>query len=138
MTARGPVPNPNRRRRNIDETPKTLIGGPVDAPDLPDAESFSEATRRWYATWAGSEQAVAFLATDWQRLHMLAHVVERFFVEGKTSDMAEIRLNEQQLGATIADRLRARMVLEDEAKAKPKPAAGSDPRARLRALSDAS
>jgi hypothetical protein len=57
---------------------------------------------------------VVFTATDWQRLHMLAPLVEQYFAEPKQALLAEIRLNEQLLGATVVDRQRARMRITAE------------------------
>lgn len=136
MPGRGPAPNPERRRRNKDETPSTPIApGRAEAPELPGADGLRLETVQWYATWAESAQAAAFLSTDWQRLHMLARIVDRYYADPSTKDMAEIRLNEERLGATVADRLRSRMVLEEETKATPaRSVKASDPRARLRAV----
>lgn len=47
-----------------------------------------------------------FTVTDWQRLAMLAELVEAFFSSPSAALMAEIRLNEERLGATPTDRLR--------------------------------
>jgi hypothetical protein len=83
-----------------------------EAPKLPGASGFSAATRRWYRTWCESPQAVTFTVTDWQRLHMLAHLVERYFQSPSKDVLAEIRLNESLLGATHVDRLKARIKIE--------------------------
>lgn len=119
MAGRGPAPKDpeKRQRRNEDTIPTTELAPdakPNRAPALPGARLLSAATRRWYRTWATSPQAVVFVATDWQRLHMLAPLVEAYFAEPKQTLLAEIRLNEQLLGATVVDRQRARMRITAE------------------------
>jgi hypothetical protein len=92
----------------------TTLGDPPAAGDVPGlAGSFSEETRRWYATWAGSPQASMFTGTDWQRLAMLAPLVDAYFAEPTKELLGEIRLNEALLGATPVDRLRLRWKLPD-------------------------
>lgn len=97
MAGRGTPPN----SRNAQP-----MGSPVAAPPLPDAEAYSERTRQWYETWVASPQAAAFTVTDWQRLAMLAPLVEAYFAAPSRNLFAEIRLNESKLGATPEDRLR--------------------------------
>jgi hypothetical protein len=82
------------------------------APVLPRRRAMLPATRAWYDTWARSPQASQFMATDWQRLHLLAMLVEDIF---RTDDpklrkelLGELRLQEAKLGATPEDRLRLR------------------------------
>ncbi len=82
------------------------------APLLPDAGDYDRRTRHWYSVWASSPQAVRFLATDWQRLAMLAPVVDRFWRTHDKTLLAEIRLNEASLGATITDRQRLHWEIE--------------------------
>lgn len=83
---------------------------PVEAPALPGR--WPAAVKNWYETWCSSPQAQTFTVTDWQRLHMLAPLVDRYFKMPDKALMAEIRLNESLLGATHADRLRARIKVE--------------------------
>jgi len=116
VRGRGPAPKENRRRRNADtyEGHQVTVaeGVPVDSPVLPGAREYLKRTRDWYDAWRSSPQAQTFTVTDWQRLHMLAPIVDRYFREPTTALMAEIRLNESLLGATHADRLRARIKVE--------------------------
>jgi len=123
MAGYGPPPSENRRRRNADayEGAEVTIDQSVtvSAPKLPGASGYSARTRGWYAVWCSSPQAQAFTVTDWQRLHMLAPLVDRYFQVPDKALMAEIRLNESLLGATHADRLRARIKMAEQ----PKPAA---------------
>jgi hypothetical protein len=69
---------------------------------------------RWYDGWRRAPQAQVFASTDWSRLALLAPLVEKYFAEPKSATMSEIRLNEERLGATITDRMRARMSIMTE------------------------
>jgi hypothetical protein len=73
---------------------------------LPNARTFSAATRAWYRVWTRSPQSEHFTATEWQRLAMLAHLIDRFYSDPDPKLLTEIRMNEQLLGATPADRRR--------------------------------
>ena len=100
MAGRGPAPKDPRSlhgHRSMAEKQVTSIPGDarsVPAPPLADAEQYDRRTRHWYNVWAGSPQANQFTATDWQRLHMLARLVDRFYLTGDRATFAEIRLNE--------------------------------------------
>ncbi|MGH3762943.1 hypothetical protein [Actinophytocola sp.] len=74
-----------------------------------------------------SPQAQAFTVTDWQRLHMLAPLVDQYFAEPRKELLAEIRLNEGLLGATHVDRLRARITITPPANPNNESAAGDGP-----------
>ena len=115
MAGRGPAPKDPAKRERRNAEPVTQLTGDakVAAPKLPGANKFLAATRAWYATWCSSLQAAQFLATDWQRLHMLAPLVDRYFREPDPRLLGEIRLNEQKLGATAEDRLRLRWHLRE-------------------------
>jgi hypothetical protein len=110
MAGRGPAPKTNAVRRNVQPTVE-LSGEAVQAPPLFKRAKYSAATQRWWDTWASSPQAEAFLATDWERLQMLAPMVESYW-QGDLRVLAEIRLNEERLGATVRDRQALRMRLE--------------------------
>jgi hypothetical protein len=121
-----------RRRGGV----RSLGGGGHSAAPPPLGSGYSERTRAWYATWAKSEQASEFSPTDWQRLHMLAPLVELYFTSPSKDLMAEIRQNESKLGATAEDRLRLRWRIGGDAPDdRTEPAAGSrarrDPRLDL-------
>lgn len=116
MAGRGPAPKPaeQRRRRNADPVGSTVLAKSKrpKGPTLIQAtgrSKWSKQTQAWWNTWRTSPQAAAFLATDWQRLAMLAPLVERYWFQPQTAILAEIRLNEERLGATVVDRQRARM-----------------------------
>nr|BFD90702.1 hypothetical protein KitaXyl93_20620 [Kitasatospora sp. Xyl93] len=148
MAGVGPTPSPNRRRRNGDPVEGTVLpagGFTGPAPDLPGGHDYDSRTLSWYDTWKRSPQAATFLPTDWQRLHMLAQLVEAFWEEPKKELLAEIRLNEAALGGTAADRMRLRWSLgsaevgKGSARAAERAAARrstGDVRDRLRAVGD--
>lgn len=123
MAGFGPPPAENKRHRNKDTFAEPAVtvqaGAEVDAPALPNARRYLKATREWYATWCRAPQAAAFTATDWQRLHMLAPIVDAYWRKPDTRALAEIRINESLLGATHLDRLRGRIKVEAD---KPGPA----------------
>lgn len=104
MAGRGPTPkDPDKRqRRNATQelTELQLGGSSVKAPALPGAKKFLKATRDWYAIWASSPQASQFTMPSWQRLWMLAPLVDQYFRAPDKTLLAEIRLNEKELGAT--------------------------------------
>jgi len=117
MAGYGPPPAERRRRRNADtyaDVQVTVSADtvPAEVPPLPGARRFLKPTRDWYETWCKSPQAAAFIDTDWQRLHMLAPIVDQYFREPSPKLLAEIRLNESLLGATHVDRLRGRIKVE--------------------------
>lgn len=144
----GPAPKPadKRARTNAETFPTTdLERAPsVSAPKLPKPLRYLPETRAWYAVWCKSPQAAQFLATDWQRLHMTAKLVDHFY---RTEEpmvakqlLNEIRLNEQKLGGTPEDRLRLRWRMReadaaDEAQERraqrPTSRARKDPRLKL-------
>ena len=123
MAVRGPAPKPDAIRRNIRPT-AGAPAAPVPAPPL--EGDWPPAVHRWYATWASSPQARYFVATDWQRLTMLAPLVAQYLVVPKVTIMAELGKQETMLGATVSDRLRLNMQLDPVATSaapasKPKP-----------------
>lgn len=150
----GPPPkDPSQRRRRNAEVrtaiPNTPYSGP--RPKLPKSWKlttetldgtvtktvpFLAPTRAWFETWATSPQAHAFTATDWQRLIMIASLVDRLHrgIGAPGPLMAEIRLNETGLGALAADRARLRWDLTDvtDEVAEKRTVTGS--RARLKAV----
>jgi hypothetical protein len=140
MAGNGPPPSENKRRRNKDEFAEHAVtvdsGGEMHGPQLPDADRYEPVTVDWYETWRRAPQAAAFTVTDWQRLHMLAPIVDAYWKAPTTKLLSEIRLNESLLGATHVDRMRARIKVEPP---KPKTPPGvTDLTQRRRRVSDAS
>ena len=120
MAGRGnTIPKDPEKRQRKNAAPETtdLDAAPVTAPRLLGSSKLLPETRAWYRVWCGSPQAKQFIATDWQRLHMLAKLVELFHrtesPEQAKQLLGEIRLNEQKLGGTPEDRLRLRWRLRD-------------------------
>ena len=127
MAGRGPAPKPDdqRRRRNTPTVEETRLvdDGQRVGPTITKAtgrSDWSPYVKAWFETWRTSPQAKAFLGTDWQRLAMLVLLVAAFELDPKPTTLAEIRQNEERLGATVVDRQRARMKVErDDAPAAP-------------------
>ena len=121
MAGNGPAPAEKRRRTNRDtyaDVQAQIVDEPVlRGPALVGA--FSPETREWYDCWRYSPQAAVFLMTDWQRLKLLARLVDRYFERPNQLALAEIRQNESLLGATHVDRLKARMKVEQPPAAEP-------------------
>lgn len=140
MAGNGPPPSENKRRRNKDTFAEQAVtveaDGDVHGPELPHADRYEPITLDWYETWRRAPQAGAFTVTDWQRLHMLAPIIDAYWAMPTTKLLSEIRLNESLLGATHVDRMRARIKIEPP---KPVTAAGvTDLTQRRRRINDAS
>jgi hypothetical protein len=128
----GPPPSEHKRRRNADtyaDVKATVVDdGELVGPGL-EGPDWSAHARSYWDTWRRSPQAKTFLATDWMRLRMLVPLVESYLSDPTPQKMAEIRQNESLLGATHADRLRARIKVE-------KPAESTTPAAGVTALDE--
>lgn len=125
----GPAPAEKKRRRNADtyadvQTRVAPSTSKVRGPTLLQAtggisDLYDEVTGRlvtkWWETWRRSPLTEAFLATDWQRLAMLAPLVASYYARPHYTKLAEIRQNESLLGATHVDRLKARIKVEQPA-----------------------
>ncbi len=72
-----------------------------------------------------------FIATDWERLIMLSELVDAYWADPSPKLMAEIRLNEQLLGATVTDRRRLQWVIGAPQPVEATSSAWADPRLRL-------
>lgn len=122
-TVHAPKPDDQRRRRNAPTVSERLLTRDGEIRGVPLGEltgrhDWDPQTLAWYETWRTSPQAQVFEATDWRRLGMLAYLVEEFMTGGAdTKTLAEIRQNEERLGATYTDRQRARMRIEDPVEA---------------------
>lgn len=125
MAGRGPAPQQQHqrerdtRRRQADSV-SVSQDGEIRGPEL--VGPFSEPTHDWYMDWRTAPQATLFTNTDWRRLLLLAPIVEAYFKKPSAAALSEIRLNEERLGATYVDRLRAKIRVE---------AAGSVPEAEV-------
>lgn len=109
----------SRRRRNAPTHAETVLThddvlrGPEldDAADAPAGE-WHPMTVRWWNTWRASAQAQTFEDTDWMRLAILAPIMDGYVRRPSAAALSEIRMNEERLGATVVDRMRARMKIE--------------------------
>lgn len=153
MAGRGPAPkDPSKQlghRTKAETATRKLGDAPASAPALPPPVGegeWSAQVREWYHVWATSPQAAMFTATDWQRLHMIAPLVEAYYECADPMNakalMAEIRLNEAALGATPTDRQRLRWTVEPaapgdgDAEPQERRRERRDPRVKLRAVPD--
>lgn len=128
MAGHGPAPKDaeRRQRRNTSAATVEIPAGarmkrPPPLPKAPAAvQTWSAATRAWYETWRRSPQSTMFTPTDWQRLQMLAALVEGYYRQPAKELLGEIRLNEAKLGATPEDRQRLHWTItEDDEPAPP-------------------
>jgi hypothetical protein len=139
MPGRGPLPSAQHQRERDTKRREAGIAtvtrdGTIRGPAL--EGEFLPQTFSWYETWRTSPQAQVFEATDWLRLALLAHLVNAYFIAPTTGALAEIRLNEERLGATRPDRLRARIRIiapeTDESLSSSIAPSADDARARLK------
>lgn len=122
MAGRGPAPQQTHSRerdtkRRIDANALNLVrDGETRGPTLRQAtgrNDWSAQVGAYWQTWRTSPQAQAFEDTDWQRLAMLVPLLELYVAIPDKGILAEIRLNEERLGATVADRQRLRMKIKE-------------------------
>jgi hypothetical protein len=108
-------PDDQRRRRNkpTHETNVYTDDGTVYGPTLEEltGQTWSAPVEIWFEDWRRMPQARDFLRTDWRRLAMIAPLVQKMQDSPGAAAMSEIRMNEERLGATVVDRMRARMAI---------------------------
>lgn len=124
MAGRGPLPKEQHqrerdtKRRITDRQILLTVDGVVRGPELETAtgrRDWSVQARTYWSTWQTSPQAQAFEETDWLRLAMCVALVDAYWT-GPLPDksiLTELRMNEERLGATVADRQRLRMKIEE-------------------------
>ena len=105
-------PDGQRRRRNAPTHSDQVVtdDGQVRGPELDGP--YAPQTLAWYDTWRRSPQAQLFEETDWSRLVLLAPIVDAYFRRPSAAALSEIRMNEERLGATVVDRMRARIKVQ--------------------------
>lgn len=125
MAGRGVVPkDPEKLLGHHPPQHITELGdAPTDVPKMPTITDPDPRTLEWWDTWVTSPQAGQFMATDWLRLKMLVPLIDAYFKSPSPSRMAEVRMNEQRLGATPEDRQRLRWRQASTGEAAPVPAA---------------
>jgi hypothetical protein len=117
MAGVGPPPKPNAIRRNeIDLSHLVQSDVPERLKKLRNRTTYPAAVQHWWDVWASSPQAEVFHATDWERLQMLAPLVDAYYRRPGHNALAEIRQNESLLGATVTDRMRLRMTPKQDPK----------------------
>jgi hypothetical protein len=117
----GPLPKAERQRerdtkRRQSEYTTVTRDGVLRGPTIEDAtgsSAWEPFTRKWWETWRAAPQAALFEDTDWSRLATLAFIFDGNVRRPSAAAMSEIRMNEERLGATYADRLRARIRVTD-------------------------
>ncbi len=138
---RRPMP-PHAEPPIIAKLREQLVDGTITPEDfdarltrLRHLRTWHPSTRAWWRTWCDSAQSSEFSSTDWQRLEMVAYLVDRYFRAPAKDLLAEIRLNEAAIGATVEDRLKLRWRLQPPPDPnEPAPPPGSRSRADPRRL----
>ncbi|MFI1796366.1 hypothetical protein ACH427_03250 [Streptomyces sp. NPDC020379] len=121
---RGPAPDPNARRRNVNHAlgEHQLTPQAGEGRALPEALGIAtDGARRFWATWAAAPQTQHWLSTDWVELEITTKLVDELYA-GNVRLAGEIRQRVGKWGATTEDRARLRMdfgkqVEEEAAKA---------------------
>lgn len=85
----------------------------LELVELTGRPTWSAETLGWYDRWRKMPQAIHFEETDWGRLAMLAPIVEAYYRRPSAAALGEIRMSEERLGATLVDRQRARIRIDD-------------------------
>ena len=137
----------DRVRRNKEricevEAPDVPLG-----PELPPVDplgaAWSTAVRARYEVWRQLPQAQQFTASDWLRLADIALLWSRFEQLDPSETrlliqlLSEVRLQEERLGATVADRQRLRIDVATPAAATVEQSTGesaAERRARLKVV----
>lgn len=136
----GPLPKETRQRerdtkRRAGEFVDVYRDGVLRGPTLAKASGESDwhpATLAWWDGWRRSPQAVLFETTDWQALVLAAGLHRVNLRRPSAAAVGEIRQITASLGATYADRLRARIRVNDATTAPVVPLRSVGTRARDR------
>jgi hypothetical protein len=115
-----PKPDDQRRRTNAPTHGATVLtrDGETRGPELVELTGRADwppHVTAWFDRWRSSPMAAVFEDTDWSRLGLLAWCVDALAVAPSGALLAEIRMNEERLGATFTDRQRARMTIQEPA-----------------------
>jgi hypothetical protein len=114
-----PKPDDQRRRRNKPTHGEIVLprDGELRGPELSELtgrDGWGDGVLAWFDRWRRMPQAALFEETDWGRLAMLAPLVEAHYRRPSAAALGEIRMSEERLGATIVDRQRARIRIEED------------------------
>lgn len=111
---RGPKPKDNAQRRNKHPHAQALSGSTTEGRALPPGLGIrTSGAKRFWKTWATSPQAGKWAETDWAELEITTKLVDEFYA-GDTKLAGEIRQRVAKWGATVEDRARLRMSIEDD------------------------
>ncbi|MGW0087841.1 phage terminase small subunit [Streptomyces sp. NPDC003328] len=110
---RGPAPKENAQRRNVHEHAQQLDNAPRPGRELPRVLGVTTGgAKRFWKTWSTAPQTATWVDTDWAELEITTKLVDEFF-KGDTKLAGEIRQRVAKWGATVEDRNRLRMKIED-------------------------
>ncbi|RLV10220.1 hypothetical protein CTZ27_03075 [Streptomyces griseocarneus] len=127
---RGPAPSPNARRRNVSHAlgEHELTAQAGEGRALPKSLGITtQGAKRFWRTWSTSPQSRHWLETDWVELEITTKLVDELYA-GNTRLAGEIRQRVGKWGATVEDRARLRMAV-DESEENDEPAGPAKPSA---------
>lgn len=111
---RGPQPKPNAIRRNVHEHATEIANEARPGRELPKGLGITTSgAKRFWKTWSEAPQTSEWTETDWTELEITAKLVDAFY-KGDVKLAGEIRQRVAKWGATVEDRARLRMKLEDQ------------------------
>ncbi|MFF4815292.1 hypothetical protein ACFY2K_11950 [Kitasatospora sp. NPDC001309] len=111
---RGPQPKSNAVRRNAHPHAREFKAGSQPGRELPRGLGITTAgAKRFWRTWATSPQASQWAETDWAELEITTKLVDALY-QGDLRHAGEIRQRTAKWGATVEDRNRLRMSINDE------------------------
>lgn len=121
MAGTGPLPKAERQRerdtkRRQGEFVTVTRDGVLRGPTLATATGISTwepGTLAWWETWRLAPQAAVFETTDWGALARVAGLYDANLRRPSAAAASEVRMTEAALGGSFADRLRARIRIED-------------------------
>lgn len=118
MAGRGPAPKgySSRDRDQARRNPQTALfkDGEVRGPELPADAPWHDQTIAWYETWRRSEIAQLWTDTDWDFLVDTAVLHTQFWMRANFNVGAELRQRVAKLGATVEDRQRLRVSIDND------------------------
>ncbi|MEU1176547.1 hypothetical protein ABZ464_02675 [Streptomyces sp. NPDC005820] len=119
---RGPKPKENAVRRNVHEHATELANEAQAGREMPRGLGITTAgAKRFWRTWSTAPQTQGWAETDWTELEITTKLVDDFY-RGELKHASEIRMRVAKWGATVEDRSRLRMKIEDESEETPEKA----------------
>jgi hypothetical protein len=116
---RGPAPKENAQRRNIHPNAQTLPAEPQPGRELPKGLGITTpGAKRFWKTWSQAPQTARWAETDWAELELTTKLVDGLF-QGDLKLAGEIRQRVAKWGATVEDRARLRMTIEQAKEGQP-------------------